>query len=118
MAGAGVVGAWGFGDNPKMALTELRLVADLDAFLREPAGAWLLGRGWLYACFDEGFFAQIYWGRPVRADIEQLTRAWQVELRPGAPPHEELIDATDLEVVEFELLELIGRALSENAEVM
>jgi AraC-like DNA-binding protein len=98
-----------------VASTGLRLVADLDAFLRQPAGAWLLGRGWLYACFDESFFAQVYWGRPARADIEQLTRAWQVELRPEAQPHEQLIDATELQGVEFELLEVIGRALMEHS---
>jgi AraC-like DNA-binding protein len=87
----------------------------LDAFLRQPAGAWLLGRGWLYACFDESFFAQVYWGRPARSDFEELTRAWQVELRPEAQPHEQLIDATELQGVEFELLEVIGRALFEHA---
>jgi AraC-like DNA-binding protein len=98
-----------------VAWTSLRLVADLDAFLRQPAGAWLLGRGWFYACFDESFFAQVYWGRPERADIEQLTRAWQVELREEAQPHEQLIDASELQGVEFELLEVIGRALMEQS---
>jgi AraC-like DNA-binding protein len=101
-----------------VAWTELRLVADLDAFLRQPAGAWLLGQGWLYACFDESFFAQVYWGRPARGDIEQLTRAWEVELRPEAQPHEQLIDATELQGVDFELLEVIGRALMEHAAVL
>jgi AraC-like DNA-binding protein len=98
-----------------VAWTELRLVADLDAFLRQPAGAWLLGRGWLYACFDESFFAQVYWGRPARADFEELTRAWQAELGPEAAPHEQLIDATELQGVDFELLEVLGRALMEHS---
>jgi len=94
------------------------LVADLGAFLRQPAGAWLLGQGWLYACFDETFFAQVYWGRPARADIEQLTRAWEVELRPEVQPHDQLIDATELQGVDFELLDVMGRALMKHAAVL
>jgi AraC-like DNA-binding protein len=101
-----------------VAWTDLRLVADAGAFLRQPAGTWLLGQGWLYACFDESLFAQVYWGRPTRADIEQLTRVWQVELSPEAQPHDQLIDATELQGVEFELLEVIGRSLMENAEAV
>jgi AraC-like DNA-binding protein len=90
----------------------------LDAFVGQPAGAWLLGRGWLYACFDESFFAQVYWGRPARADIEQLTHAWRVELRPETQPHDQLLDATELQGVDFEMLDVMGRALMEHAAVM
>jgi AraC-like DNA-binding protein len=92
----------------------MRPADGIDAFFASPAGTFLVGRHWAYACTGDGMFAQIYWGRPEAADVETLLALWQVELCDATPPHASYVDASGLTGMDPGWFQLMGAELERN----
>jgi AraC-like DNA-binding protein len=78
----------------------VRRARSSSEFIRAPAGRYLAGRNYLYACFDASLFAQVLWGRPDARDIEELVVAYAAEISHAARPHGSLFDASRLDGVD------------------
>lgn len=96
----------------------MRPADGIDAFFASPAGTFLVGPHWAYACTDDGMFAQIYWGRPEAADVETLLALWQVELRDETPPHASYVDASGLTGMDPGWFQLMGAELERNRALL
>src|SRR5258706_6468580 len=77
----------------------MRPAATRSSFFEAPAGRYLRGRTWIFACAHEGFYGTFLTGRPDEADLAELTRAYAV---PAAReiPHVSLLDASRVEEVD------------------
>ncbi|HEX8950625.1 MAG TPA: helix-turn-helix transcriptional regulator [Polyangia bacterium] len=92
----------------------MRPADGVDAFFAAPAGTFVAGRSWIYACTDAQLFAQIYHGVPDAADVEPLLALWQVELRDETPRHASYVDASGLTGMDPGWFELMRCELERN----
>lgn len=72
----------------------MRAAADIEAFARDPVGAYVAGDGWIHWCWQPALFGVVLWDRPNGDAVRELIRCLQVELRPEIAPHHSLVDAS------------------------
>jgi AraC-like DNA-binding protein len=78
----------------------VRTAIDEADFKREPIGACLSSRSFLYFCARPRLCGFVLWGRPDGDDLRQLERVLAIELAPAFPAHVSLVDASRLEGVD------------------
>lgn len=86
----------------------------VDDFVSAPIGRYVVGAGFVYFCVEPELFGIVFFGRPGRADLEPLTRALLVELRPDVPPHRSYVDARRLEGVDAGAFETLNAYVKAN----
>ena len=91
------------GDNRNMQGT-----VQLDAFLADPVGRYLVGHPWVYWCARPDLFGIVMWGRPDADSARALCRALVVEFKAGIPPHRSLVDVSRLESVDGEAFAVLN----------
>jgi hypothetical protein len=84
---------WGQSEAPRVwpGSRRLRRVADLDAFLFDPFGHYLVERRFVYWYLDPLLDGVIFFGDPETADAEKLITIWRV-LLDSAVLHADLLD--------------------------
>lgn len=78
----------------------MRSALDESDFRRDPFGACLAGRAFLYFCARPTLCGFALWGRPDADDLRQLERVLTIELGKTFPAHVSLVDASRLEGVD------------------
>ena len=91
--------------------SELRLEQDIDAFVRDPLGRYVMGPGWLHFCATPTLWGATLWGR---AEQQNLTSLFDLVERTieQAGEHVSLLDIRGLEHVDLASFGLIGRYMS------
>ena len=90
---------------------ELRLEQDVDTFVRDPLGRYVMGPGWLHFCATPTLWGATLWGR---AEQQNLTSLFDLVERTieQAGEHVSLLDIRGLEHVDLASFGLIGRYMS------
>jgi AraC-like DNA-binding protein len=78
----------------------MRAAHDEADLRREPAGAFLAARAFVYFCARPRLCGFALWGRPDGEDMAALARVLTVELEADFPPHVSLVDASRLSAVD------------------
>ena len=91
--------------------SELRLEQDVDVFVRDPLGRYVMGPGWLHFCATPTLWGATLWGR---AEQQNLTSLFDLVERTieQAGEHVSLLDIRGLEHVDLASFGLIGRYMS------
>jgi AraC-like DNA-binding protein len=91
--------------------SELRLEQDVDTFVRDPLGRYVMGPGWLHFCATPTLWGATLWGR---AEQQNLTSLFDLVERTieQAGEHVSLLDIRGLEHVDLASFGLIGRYMS------
>jgi AraC-like DNA-binding protein len=95
----------------------LVLEQDVDAFVREPLGRYVMGSGWLHFCATPGLWGAMLWGR---AEQQNLTSLFELVERTieRAGEHVSLLDIRGLEHVDLASFGLIGRYMSRHRSTL
>ena len=71
--------------------------ATIDELARDPVGRWVGGATFAHFCLRSSLWGLLLWGRPNEQDAIQLGRSLVLELEPGVPRHDSIVDASRLE---------------------
>jgi AraC-like DNA-binding protein len=87
-------------------------IVDMSAFERNPIGAMVLGRQWVYGTFDERLYCSIVFGAVDELILEPLMRLWRVELNTTG--HLSLCDCSLVTSVTPQAFAALTQFLGEN----
>lgn len=95
----------------------MKLEQDIDAFVEEPVGRYVVGRGWLHFCATPSLWGAAVWGR---AEPQNLTSLFELVDRTlqRAGEHVSLLDMRGLEHVDLAGFGLIGRYMSKHRSTL
>jgi AraC-like DNA-binding protein len=95
----------------------LRLERNIDAFVENPLGRYVMGPGWLHFCATPRLWGATLWGR---AEQQNLTSLFALVERTieQAGEHVSLLDIRGLEHVDLASFGLIGRYMSRHRSTL
>lgn len=95
----------------------MNLEQDIDAFVENPVGRYVVGRGWMHFCAAPGLWGALLWGR---AEPQNLTSLFDLVDRTleRASEHVSLLDIRGLEHVDLAGFGLIGRYMSKHRSTL
>lgn len=93
----------------------MRSAESLDNYLREPAGHYLTGEGWLHWYASADLCGFILWGRPDETSVRRLVQVLDVELPPAAP-HVSFVDASRQEANDPSAFSVLVKYMQEREE--
>jgi AraC-like DNA-binding protein len=95
----------------------LQLEQDIDAFVEEPLGRYVMGPGWLHFCATPSLWGATLWGR---AEKQNLTSLFDLVERTieQAGQHVSLLDIRGLEHVDLAGFGLIGSYMSRHRSTL
>jgi AraC-like DNA-binding protein len=71
--------------------------ATQDQFMKDPRGAFVVGRTWLYFYPSAELSGYVVWGSPSVSEFDELTMLMAASHVPPAVPHASLVDVTSME---------------------
>lgn len=74
----------------------LRAAGDVESYVADPAGAYLVGRCSIAFCARADLWGFALWDKPTADDMRRLLRLLAIELGPPAAPHGSLVDTRRL----------------------
>ena len=84
----------------------LQPAADIDSFLREPRGRFVLRRAFAFWQLQTGMNGVIVWGSPDVHDVEEMTRVFDVAVHhPSLGRHVSLVDTRDISGIDSSAFE-------------
>ncbi|MEY2934875.1 MAG: hypothetical protein RL033_5624 [Pseudomonadota bacterium] len=91
----------------------MKLEQDVDAFVQEPVGRYVVGAGWLHFCVNPRFWGAVLWGR---AELQTLTSLFDLVERtlPQTSEHVSLLDIRGLEHVDLAGFGWIGHFMAKH----
>lgn len=96
----------------------MRPTVDIQAFMADPVGRYIVGASWVYWCARPELFGVVLWGRPSADEVRSLIKVLRVELGDGIVPHGSLIDASRLEGVDGGAFEALNAYVQTNHQVL
>jgi AraC-like DNA-binding protein len=96
----------------------MRATVDIEAFMADPVGRYIVGTSWVYWCARPDLFGLALWGRPSADDVRALIRVLRVELGDGIVPHASLIDASRLEGVDDGAFEALNAYVQTHHQIL
>ncbi len=95
----------------------MKLEQQVDAFVADPVGRYVVGRGWLHFCAAPSLWGAMLWGR---AEPQNLTSLFELVDRTlgQAGEHVSLLDIRGLEHVDLASFGLIGSYMSKHRSTL
>jgi AraC-like DNA-binding protein len=95
----------------------MNLEHDIDAFVEDPVGRYVVGRGWMHFCAAPGLWGALLWGRAEPQNLASLFDLVDRTLQ-RADEHVSLLDIRGLEHVDLAGFGLIGRYMSKHRSTL
>jgi AraC-like DNA-binding protein len=93
------------------------LEQDIDAFVADPVGRYVMGGGWLHFCAGPKVWGALLWGRAEKQNLTSLFDLVERTLEQ-ADEHVSLLDIRGLEHVDLASFGLIGRYMSKHRSTL
>jgi AraC-like DNA-binding protein len=90
----------------------VEVASGIEAFLRAPAGHYIVGRHFLIWCHADDLTGSVMWGRPEERDTEALVAIWR-ELHPRMRDFDVVTDGSRIESIDAAAFEVMIRYLRE-----
>jgi len=95
----------------------VRAAADIDDYVAEPEGTYLVLSRALVFCARPTLWGFAVWGGPTKSDLDRLVRLLARELADDVVPHASLIDARRLDAVDPRAFVVLAKYLRANFQL-
>lgn len=82
-------------------VSDVLAAADVDSFLREPVGRFVIGRTYAFYQLKSSMTGLLVWGSPELRDVDEMTRVIEVATHhPSLGRHVSLVDAREISAID------------------